>query len=171
MAFKTKGQLNDHRHRHSDLRPFKCSLCQSTFNRKTRLKVHLMIHSGKKPFKCNYPGCEKDFREKGNLTSHLKKHTNEMKEAKDGKVSQDESKDSTMKSTLSNNGWISVCNESNFNKSNYNSNKEEDLLSFVNPQSLLIDMMYESETSDNHVFHLNDFNLDGFPEKIGDIDN
>ena len=72
MKFKTKGQLNDHMHRHSNLRPFKCSYCEATFNRKTRLKVHLMIHTGEKPFKCPIEGCNKSFREKGNLNSHMK---------------------------------------------------------------------------------------------------
>ena len=74
MRFKTKGQLNDHKHRHSNLRPFKCTFCNSAFNRKTRLKVHLMIHTGEKPFHCTFPGCGKNFREKGNLNSHMKKH-------------------------------------------------------------------------------------------------
>lgn len=74
MRFKTKGQLNDHKHRHSNLRPFKCTFCHSAFNRKTRLKVHLMIHTGEKPFHCTFPGCGKNFREKGNLNSHMKKH-------------------------------------------------------------------------------------------------
>ena len=74
MAFKTKGQLNDHQNRHSNLRQFKCDICSSAFNRKTRLKVHKMIHTGEKPFSCTFPGCQKKFREKGNLNSHLKKH-------------------------------------------------------------------------------------------------
>jgi len=74
MAFKTKGQLNDHQNRHSNLRQFKCDICSSAFNRKTRLKVHKMIHTGEKPFNCTFPGCQKKFREKGNLNSHLKKH-------------------------------------------------------------------------------------------------
>lgn len=74
MKFKTKGQLNDHEHRHSNIRPFKCEICNSAFNRKTRLKVHMMIHTGEKPFQCTYPKCCKRFREKGNLNSHMKKH-------------------------------------------------------------------------------------------------
>lgn len=74
MAFKTKGQLSDHEHRHSNLRPFECNVCGANFNRKTRLKVHMMIHTGEKPFMCTYPGCNKYFREKGNLNSHYKKH-------------------------------------------------------------------------------------------------
>ena len=46
MAFKTKGQLNDHKNRHSNFRPYKCNFCNASFNRKTRLKVHIMIHTG-----------------------------------------------------------------------------------------------------------------------------
>ena len=74
MAFKTKGQLNDHQNRHSNYRPFKCNYCQASFNRKTRLKVHVMIHTGEKPFMCDYPNCNKKFRERGNLNCHYKKH-------------------------------------------------------------------------------------------------
>ena len=73
MAFKTKGQLNAHKKRHSNFRPYKCNFCNATFNRKTRLKVHIMIHTGEKPFICDYPNCGKQFRERGNLNSHYKK--------------------------------------------------------------------------------------------------
>lgn len=166
MAFKTKGQLNDHAHRHSDFRPFKCPMCQSTFNRKTRLKVHLMIHSGKKPYKCSFPRCSKDFREKGNLTSHMKKHLNEIRDAKEDKQSQGESKEST----ISIYGWMSNCYQSNINSIE----EEEELLNLVNPRSLLIEMMYEPEAQSNwngnNVFQLNDFNLDeGLTDKTNNI--
>ncbi len=33
-----------------------------------------MIHTGEKPFICDYPNCGKQFRERGNLNSHYKKH-------------------------------------------------------------------------------------------------
>ena len=76
MAFKTKGQLNDHKNRHFNYRPFICSICNARFNRKIRLKIHFMIYTGEKPFVCNFPNCNMKFRDKGNLNNHYKKHLN-----------------------------------------------------------------------------------------------
>jgi uncharacterized Zn-finger protein len=49
-------------------KPYKCSECQNTFNRKNSLLRHQRIHSGAKPYECNY--CSKRFSRKDILSRH-----------------------------------------------------------------------------------------------------
>ena len=46
---------------HLNIKPFKCSLCQKSFNNASSLKFHQDIHTGTKRFSCKY--CGKQFRQ------------------------------------------------------------------------------------------------------------
>ena len=52
-------------------RPFRCELCDKSFNQKNALQIHLKKHSGEKPHKCEY--CDNAFTQKGNLKTHIKR--------------------------------------------------------------------------------------------------
>ena len=139
MAFKTKGQLNDHQNIHSNYRPFKCYFCQAAFNRKTRLKLHIMIHTGEKPFICDYPNCNKKFREKGNLNSHYKKHFKfiENKSLANTTVSGDIA--FLLGNNNINNKEIQFLNDSSFSQRRLSSFKEKkSLLKLSKPNALSI---------------------------------
>ena len=148
MAFKTKGQLNDHKNRHSNFRPFKCNYCQASFNRKTRLKVHIMIHTGEKPFICDYPNCGKKFRERGNLNCHYKKHfkNHENKSLPTTTVSVDNNFINFQNGNFFNENFILVDNENIICKSNQNNVDD------------CFDKMYDN-IFNHEFFSLNELNL------------
>ena len=51
-------------------KPFKCSLCDTSFSLKQTLEKHIAsVHEGKKPYKCNI--CETSYVQRGHLKSHL----------------------------------------------------------------------------------------------------
>ena len=157
MAFKTKGQLNDHKNRHFNYRPFICSICNARFNRKIRLKIHFMIHTGEKPFVCNFPNCNMKFRDKGNLNNHYKKHVNNncinlnnYNKSQNINISVDKEKNN-YKSTES------VLNEKViYNNIVYNfyNEKENEKMDFVNLSelNLLFDNNQEINDDDNFIF-------------------
>ncbi len=178
MAFKTKGQLNDHQNIHSNYRPFKCDFCQAAFNRKTRLKVHIMIHTGEKPFTCDYPNCNKKFRERGNLNSHYKKHFKfiENKSIANTAVSGDDI--FLLGNNKINNKEIQFLNDSSFLNNNYNESENninnnsineindnyENNNDEINPCNNLnnndiIDKAYGFDNFNNDFFSLNELNL------------
>lgn len=73
-AFKTCGQLKDHKIQHTQIRTNICHKCDKTFTRKSTLKSHMLIHEDSYPFKCEFNECQRFFREKSNMKKHLKKH-------------------------------------------------------------------------------------------------
>lgn len=57
----------------SNVKGFKCQVCNRNFTQKGNLKTHLMTHSGERPYECRV--CGKNFTQKGNLDTHVKIHT------------------------------------------------------------------------------------------------
>ncbi|MGB0478525.1 MAG: C2H2-type zinc finger protein, partial [Parvibaculales bacterium] len=60
---------------HSNIRRFKCEVCQKGFHNSTTLKEHMNTHTGEKPFECH--DCGKKFGSNALLSQHKKIHTGE----------------------------------------------------------------------------------------------
>ena len=59
---------------HNKILPFKGPYpnCEKKYSSNIRLNVHIRTHTGIKPFKCNI--CNKSFNENGNLKAHMSRH-------------------------------------------------------------------------------------------------
>ncbi|CAM9098855.1 unnamed protein product, partial [Lampetra planeri] len=59
-------------------KPYKCSLCEATFNRKDKVKRHMLIHEPYKKYKCpfrTHVGCTKEFNRPDKLKAHILSHS------------------------------------------------------------------------------------------------
>ncbi|XP_037044682.1 zinc finger protein 26-like isoform X2 [Bradysia coprophila] len=72
-SYDTPYILKQHILSHSNLREFKCNLCDSAYNTKPRLRRHVIYnHTDRPTFDCEVCGWK--FREKNNLKRHLRLH-------------------------------------------------------------------------------------------------
>lgn len=78
LAFPSNAAYQIHvKHKHFNIRDFKCRTCERKFKTKIHLKKHEYTHSKEKPFKCTHPGCDKQFTCKSSQKLHMNTHTGE----------------------------------------------------------------------------------------------
>lgn len=71
-AFRQKSHLTNHAKSHVDQRMYKCTQCNKSFNRADHCKRHMLTHSTNRPiYTCFF--CNKEFKEKYLMKSHIKK--------------------------------------------------------------------------------------------------
>ena len=84
ICSKTFDRTNMKRHIltvHEGVKPFKCTLCVTTFSTKTHLKRHIAgVHEGKKPHPCAI--CQDGFKMAKQLRQHMKRVHEEAKPLK-----------------------------------------------------------------------------------------
>ncbi|CAD5123607.1 DgyrCDS11935 [Dimorphilus gyrociliatus] len=56
-------------------RPFICKICSKTFKDLTNAKTHQLSHSDYRPFVCEEKTCKAEFKTKGALVRHWRRHT------------------------------------------------------------------------------------------------
>ena len=67
---------NNNKNNNIDLtRPYSCEYCEKTFKEKGNMKSHMRVHTGERPFKCDV--CKKSFGQRHHLVNHKLLHTGE----------------------------------------------------------------------------------------------
>ena len=81
-AFNNPSSLAKHQYSHKELR-FKCTDCAEEFAFESNLRTHRISHRTLATHCCAYPNCKKRFKNKGNLTRHMKEHDGVVHECPD----------------------------------------------------------------------------------------
>ena len=69
--FQTPSALRKHQYQHSDVK-IPCTKCDQEFPFQSQLDSHMIKHRDQATYKCMAKGCPKWFKDKGDLTKHLK---------------------------------------------------------------------------------------------------
>lgn len=72
-TFNQKVHYQYHMNRHNNIRNFKCEECGKAFITKTDLKVHMRFHTGQRSYICDI--CGKSYWMMEHLKAHSLKHT------------------------------------------------------------------------------------------------
>ena len=81
-AFNNPSSLAKHQYSHKE--PcFKCADCDQEFAFKSNLKTHRISHRTLATHCCVHPNCQKCFKNKGDLTRHVKEHDGVLHECPD----------------------------------------------------------------------------------------
>lgn len=64
-----------HEYRHSNVRPFKCMLCEKSFKLGCDLRIHMNCHNDVRKYACEI--CNKTFRMHSHLANHRETHATE----------------------------------------------------------------------------------------------
>ena len=81
-AFNNPSSLAKHQYSHRELR-FKCTDCDEEFAFESNLKAHCISHRTLATHFCAHPNCKKHFKNKGDLTRHVKEHDGVVHECPD----------------------------------------------------------------------------------------
>ena len=71
--FRTPAAHRKHQYEHLP-KQFKCNNCDKEYAFQSQLDSHKISHREQSTFKCMYKKCDKWFKNKGDLTRHVKKH-------------------------------------------------------------------------------------------------
>lgn len=71
-SFNSSANCRAHSQSHNSGNAYKCSICLREFKQKRHLRRHLDVHFGEKRFKCNI--CSQMFRLKATLNNHTRLH-------------------------------------------------------------------------------------------------
>lgn len=59
---------------HKKVKNFICDQCKKKFFTKRSLIEHFRVHTNERPYQCNIPGCDKSFKQIGQLQQHIDRH-------------------------------------------------------------------------------------------------
>lgn len=66
--------LRVHMRTHTKVKPYTCTVCNSSYSHSSYLNIHMRSHTGETPYICDI--CGRSFRSQGKLTHHSKRHSN-----------------------------------------------------------------------------------------------
>ena len=81
-AFNNPASLARHKYVHQEAK-FQCDDCDQSFPFESSLKSHRVSHHTLASFFCSHTNCTKKFKNKGDLTRHIKEHDGVLHECPD----------------------------------------------------------------------------------------